>query len=56
MKIRSLLIAGLLVGGFVYLTSVANWDLSAAVAGRLTPGAYGPSRTAPVRPGSAPTR
>jgi putative serine protease PepD len=26
MKIRSLLIAGLLVAGFVYLTSVANWS------------------------------
>ncbi len=40
MKIRTVLLAGLIVGAFVYLTSVANWDLSRLVkpvasAGRL---------------------
>ena len=31
MKIRSVLLAGLIVGGFVYLTSVARWDVSRLV-------------------------
>ena len=40
MKIRTVLLAGLIVGAFVYLTSVAKWDLSrlvkpVAYAGRL---------------------
>ena len=38
MKIRSLIIAGLLVAGFVYLTSVANWSPRGLLPGGSTGG------------------